>query len=145
MDEFALAFNNADVLYVLDIYAASETPIEGITAEVLTENIRRYGHKNATYLGELEGAAERVHQDLLPGNLVITLGAGSITRLSEEIVETSIQKKFILRAFDLWRRKEISVPLRQNQAFENDERRYGKLNLGKLELKVSLAFFFRLY
>ena len=43
MDEFALAFNNADVLYVLDIYAASETPIEGITAEVLTENIRNYG------------------------------------------------------------------------------------------------------
>ena len=41
MDDFALAFNNADVLYVLDIYAASETPIEGITAEVLTENIRK--------------------------------------------------------------------------------------------------------
>src|SRR5215210_158059 len=44
MDEFALAFNNADVVFVLDIYAASETPIEGITAEVLTDNIRKYGH-----------------------------------------------------------------------------------------------------
>ncbi len=94
MDEFALAFNNADVLYVLDIYAASETPIEGITAEILTDNIKKYGHKNATYLGELEGAAERVHQDLLPGDLVITLGAGSITRLSEEIVEILTRKKF---------------------------------------------------
>lgn len=64
MNEFALAFNNADVLYVLDIYAASESPIEGITAEVLTENIRQYGHKNASYIGAIETAAARVAEDL---------------------------------------------------------------------------------
>ena len=87
MDEFALAFNNADVLYVLDIYAASETPIEGITAEVLTENIRRYGHKNVQYIGSVEGAADVVCQELSEGDLVITLGAGSVTRLSDEILE----------------------------------------------------------
>jgi len=87
MDEFALAFNNADVLYVLDIYAASEKPIEGITAEILTENIRRYGHKNANYIGDIESAAERVSKDLQPGDLLITLGAGTVTRLSEEILE----------------------------------------------------------
>ena len=92
MDEFALAFNNADVLYVLDIYAASETPIEGITAEVLTENIRRFGHKNATYIGDIETAAARVSNDLLEGDLVITLGAGSVTRLSDEILE-ELKKK----------------------------------------------------
>ncbi len=87
MDEFALAFNNADVLYVLDIYAASETPIEGINAEVLSENIKRYGHKNATYIGDIDTAAARVVPDLLPGDLVITLGAGTVTRLSDEILE----------------------------------------------------------
>jgi UDP-N-acetylmuramate--alanine ligase len=87
MDEFALAFNNADVLYVLDIYAASEEPIEGITAEVLTENIRRYGHKNATYIGDIETAVQRVAPELRTGDLVITLGAGSITRLSDELLE----------------------------------------------------------
>jgi len=87
IDEFALAFNNADVLYVLDIYAASEKPIEGITAEILTENIRRYGHKNANYIGDIETAAERVSKDLQPGDLLITLGAGTVTRLSEEILE----------------------------------------------------------
>jgi UDP-N-acetylmuramate--alanine ligase len=86
MDEFALAFNNADILYVLDIYAASEQPIDGITAEILTENIRRYGHKNANYIGDIDSAASRVSKDLLPGDLVITLGAGSVTRLSEEIL-----------------------------------------------------------
>ena len=87
MDEFALSFNNADVLYVLDIYAASETPIEGITAEVLTNNIRKYGHKNATYIGDVDTAAARVTPELQEGDLVITLGAGSVTRLSDEILE----------------------------------------------------------
>lgn len=87
MDEFALAFNNADVLFVLDIYAASEAPIEGITAEVLTENIRKYGHKNASYIGDVETAAAKVTEYLQTGDLVITLGAGSVTRLSDEILE----------------------------------------------------------
>ena len=87
MDEFALAFNNADVLYVLDIYAASETPIEGITAEVLTENIRKYGHKNANYIGDVDTAAAKVSSNLQAGDLVITLGAGSVTRISDEILE----------------------------------------------------------
>jgi UDP-N-acetylmuramate--alanine ligase len=87
MYEFAVAFNNADVLYVLDIYAASEAPIEGITAMSLTENIRRYGHKKATYIGDVDTAAEKVVSTLQPGDLVITLGAGSVTRLSDEILE----------------------------------------------------------
>jgi UDP-N-acetylmuramate--alanine ligase len=85
-DEFALAFNNADVLFVLDIYAASEQPIEGVTAEVLTENIKKYGHKHASYIGGIETAAEKVVPHLREGDLVITLGAGTVTRLSEEIL-----------------------------------------------------------
>ena len=85
-DEFALAFNNADVLFVLDIYAASENPIEGISAEVLTENIKKYGHKAVTYIGGLESAADSVIPVLHEGDLVITLGAGTVTRLSEEIL-----------------------------------------------------------
>jgi UDP-N-acetylmuramate--alanine ligase len=86
MDDFVVAFNNADVLFLLDIYAASEQPIEGITAEVLTENIRRYGHKNVSYIGDIETATEKVCSHLQSGDLVITLGAGSITRLSDEIL-----------------------------------------------------------
>ncbi|CAN5291657.1 UDP-N-acetylmuramate--L-alanine ligase [soil metagenome] len=87
MNEFALAFNNADVLYVLDIYAASEQPIDGITAEVLTENIKQYGHKNVNYIGDIETVAEKVVENLQENDLVITLGAGSITRVSDEILE----------------------------------------------------------
>ena len=87
MNEFALCFNNADVLFVLDIYAASEQPIEGITAEILTENIRKYGHKNVHYIGDIETAAEKVVENLQENDLVITLGAGTVTRLSDEILE----------------------------------------------------------
>lgn len=86
MDDFVVAFNNADVLYILDIYPASEQPIEGISAEVLTENIKKYGHKNANYIGDIDIATARVLPDLREGDLVITLGAGSVTRLSDEIV-----------------------------------------------------------
>jgi UDP-N-acetylmuramate--alanine ligase len=87
MSEFALCFNNADVLFVTDIYAASEQPLEGISAEVLTENIRQYGHKYVQYIGDVETAADKVIPYLREGDLVITLGAGSITRLSDEILE----------------------------------------------------------
>ena len=86
-DDFALAFNNADVLFVLDIYAASEQPIEGITAEVLTENIRKYGHKNVTYIGDIDVAVDKVVPVLQEGDLLITLGAGTVTRLSDEFLE----------------------------------------------------------
>ncbi len=85
-DEFALAFNNADLLFLLDIYAASEQPIENVTAEILTENIKRFGHKNANYIGDLETAAAKVVPQLAEGDLVITLGAGTVTRLSDEIL-----------------------------------------------------------
>jgi UDP-N-acetylmuramate--alanine ligase len=87
MNEFALSFNNADLLFVTDIYAASELPIENVTAEVLTDNIKKYGHKNASYIGEIETAADQVIEHLQSGDLVITLGAGNITRLSDEILE----------------------------------------------------------
>jgi UDP-N-acetylmuramate--alanine ligase len=87
MEDFARSFNNADVLFLTDIYAASEQPIEGITSEILTGKIKQFGHKNVTYIGDIETAAEKVVPELRPGDLVITLGAGSVTRLSEQILE----------------------------------------------------------
>jgi UDP-N-acetylmuramate--alanine ligase len=87
IDEFASAFNNADVLLVTDIYAASEAPIEGINAEVLTGRIKSYGHKNAEYIGALEGAAESLHRTVREGDLVITLGAGSVHRSGDQLLQ----------------------------------------------------------
>ncbi len=93
LEDFALAFNNADVLFVTDIYAASESPIDGISAEILTEKIKLYGHKNATYIGDIETATEKVLPALQENDLVITLGAGSITTVSDKIIEALKNKE----------------------------------------------------
>ncbi len=87
MEEFARSFNNAERVYVLDIYPASEQPIEGITGEVLANKIEGFGHRGVRYIGGVETAAARVAADLETDDLVITLGAGSITKLSDEILE----------------------------------------------------------
>jgi UDP-N-acetylmuramate--alanine ligase len=87
MDEFARAFNNADVLLVTDIYAASEDPIAGVTAETLTEAIKSYGHKNAFYVGALDSAVKALVSEARPGDMVVTLGAGNVYQAGEQLVE----------------------------------------------------------
>jgi UDP-N-acetylmuramate--alanine ligase len=86
MEEFARSFNNADALFVADIYAASEDPIEGVTSEALTEAVKRYGHKNAHYIGALDRAAETLRGRVREGDLVITLGAGPVYRVGEQLL-----------------------------------------------------------
>src|SRR5437016_5923789 len=76
--EFLTAFNQADVLVVLDIYAAGEKPIPGVSAEELAGAIRAHGHRDVTYVG---GGRARAVEHLInitrPGDLVLTLGAGA--------------------------------------------------------------------
>jgi UDP-N-acetylmuramate--alanine ligase len=85
--EFLTAFNQADVLFVLDIYPAGEPPIPGVTAEDLADGIRAHGHRNVTYLG---GNRAEILQHLVdvvrPGDLVLTLGAGDVGQLGPELV-----------------------------------------------------------
>lgn len=87
MDEFAVAFNDADLLLVTDIYPASEDPIEGVTAAALVERIKQFGHKQADYVGELEHAVERLASVVRPGDMVLTLGAGNVYRAGEQLME----------------------------------------------------------
>jgi UDP-N-acetylmuramate--alanine ligase len=87
MDEFARSFNNADVLMVADIYAASEDPIPGVTAEALVEAVHRFGHKDARHAGPLEDAARALLEEVRPGDMVITLGAGNVYRVGEKLLE----------------------------------------------------------
>ena len=60
MDEFARSFHQADRVLVLDIYAASEQPIEGVTAEALVERMRQYGHRGAEYVGSIANGVARI-------------------------------------------------------------------------------------
>jgi UDP-N-acetylmuramate--alanine ligase len=86
MEEFARSFNNADALFVADIYAASEDPIDGITSHALTDAVKQYGHKNANYIGALDASAQILKGSVRDGDLVITLGAGPVYRVGEELL-----------------------------------------------------------
>jgi UDP-N-acetylmuramate--alanine ligase len=87
MDEFAVAFNDADVLIVADIYPASEDPIGGVTSAALVERIKQFGHKNVHYGGDVDMAARRVLEVARPGDLVLTLGAGPVYRAGEKLID----------------------------------------------------------
>jgi UDP-N-acetylmuramate--alanine ligase len=93
MEEFARSFNNADALFVTDIYAASEDPIDGINSQVLTEAIKRYGHKNAHYIGRLEDAGPIILNHVSEGDLVITLGAGPVHRAGDHLLALMRNRK----------------------------------------------------
>lgn len=86
MDEFATAFGAADEVFVLDIYEASEQPIEGITGAALAAKIRAAGHARVSYAGPVEDAARTVLPSLKPGDLVATLGAGSVTGVGPQLL-----------------------------------------------------------
>ncbi len=87
MDEFGRSFHQADWVFVTDIYAASETPIPGVSGEVLAERIQQYGHRGVEYVGTLERGVERICAIAQPGDLVLTLGAGNVVRAGDWILE----------------------------------------------------------
>ncbi len=86
MDEFGKAFHQADRVYAMDIYAASEKPIEGVTAEAMVERVRQFGHRGAEYVGTLAAGVEAISREAREGDLVLTLGAGSVTQAGELIL-----------------------------------------------------------
>jgi UDP-N-acetylmuramate--alanine ligase len=87
MDEFVNAFADADTLSILDIYAASEKPIEGITAEVLVKRIAAEGDCDVRYAASFLEAAEKAAALAGKGDLILTLGAGSVSQLGPMILE----------------------------------------------------------
>jgi len=84
--DFLTAFYDADVLILTDIYPAGEDRIEGVEAKALFEGLREYGHKDVTYLGDKKEIVEYLLRIISPGDLVITLGAGDIWQVSDELV-----------------------------------------------------------
>jgi len=87
MDEFAKSFHQADLVFVLDIYAASELPIAGITADVLARRIRDCGHRSVEYTGNIEQTADAVVRKSRERDLVLTLGAGNVWQVGERVLE----------------------------------------------------------
>ena len=87
LDEFGTAFHQADDVYLLDIYAASEEKLEGVHSEALLDKVRAYGHRSAHYVSSMEEGIDRIAAAAEPGDLIVTLGAGSVSQAAEKILE----------------------------------------------------------
>ena len=87
MDEFARAFHQADSVFVMDIYAASERPIEGISAEALVDRIRQFGHRAVEYVGTLPRGVDALYNVARDGDMALTLGAGNVWQAGEMLLE----------------------------------------------------------
>jgi UDP-N-acetylmuramate--alanine ligase len=86
-DEFCRAFHLADLLLLADIYPAGEEAIAGITSETLAEAIGRRGHRQVIYVGDLRGAGDRLAKEVRDGDVVLTLGAGSVWTAGDDLLK----------------------------------------------------------
>ena len=87
MDDFAGAFGDADAVEVLDIYAASEAPIEGITGETLAAAVRARSGRAVAYAPSIAAAVERLTSVAREGDMILTLGAGSVSQAGPLLLE----------------------------------------------------------
>src|SRR6185503_16888437 len=86
-NEFCTCFNDADTVIVADIYSAGEDPIDGITADALADGLRRGGHRHVLRLESPEQLAALVAEHGQPGDMVVCLGAGSVTKWAYALPE----------------------------------------------------------
>ena len=80
MEEFAAAFNDADVVYAAPVYAAGEQPIEGVDSAAMVSGIKARGHRSAHLVSGAEDLAGVLAGSVQPGDMVVCLGAGDITK-----------------------------------------------------------------
>lgn len=88
-DDFGKVLQAADLVFISDVYPASEKPIEGISGQTLVDAMQRHGVVPSTYLPDLATAHHAVGNALLPGDILITLGAGNVhetgTRIAHDL------------------------------------------------------------
>ncbi len=87
MDDFARSFHQADTVTVLEIYAASEQPIEGVTSEALVARIKAFGHQAAEYAPSMDAGIRAVAALASTGDAIVTLGAGRVSQAGEKVLE----------------------------------------------------------
>jgi len=86
MTAFATAFNQADILVLTDVYPAGEGPIPGVTGRALYEEVRQFGHKQVFFEPDLNKVGAVLQDILAPGDIVLVLGAGNISRTIPDII-----------------------------------------------------------
>ena len=91
-EEFTTAFHRADLLVMTDIYAASEQPIAGVTSESLLAAIKQHGQRHTHYHGEISSLSAYLAENVQEGDLVLTLGAGNIVLVGEQLLDALAEK-----------------------------------------------------
>jgi UDP-N-acetylmuramate--alanine ligase len=87
LDELAGCFEGCDRVYVLDIYAAGEPPLPGVGSGLLVGRMHEVGLNNARYAPSEEQVLEELVNDARPGDLIVTIGAGSVWKIGEALAE----------------------------------------------------------
>ena len=87
MEDFQSAFNDADIVFVTPVYAAGEQPIEGVDAEALAEGLRAHGHRMVRTVADLDDLSLALRDLAAPGDLIICMGAGDITKWAAGLAE----------------------------------------------------------
>jgi UDP-N-acetylmuramate--alanine ligase len=82
--EFFTAFYEANALILLDIYAAAETPIPGVSSQLLYEGIKEHGHRDVHYLTERHQVVPFLRHCVREGDILLTLGAGDVWKVAQE-------------------------------------------------------------
>ncbi|MGI9859931.1 UDP-N-acetylmuramate--L-alanine ligase [Moorella naiadis] len=91
--EFGQVFQQADVVIVNDIYPAGEAPLPGVSAQLITREIRGNGHQQVYYLPTLEETLAFLKESCAPGDLVLTLGAGDVWRVGRDLAQFLAEKQ----------------------------------------------------
>ncbi len=86
-EEFGAAFGGADVAIITDVYSAGEKPIEGVSGELICDSAARAGHPDVRYVARREDVPDAILDNLRPGDLVLTIGAGDIYKTGHQILE----------------------------------------------------------
>jgi UDP-N-acetylmuramate--alanine ligase len=84
-EDFRSSFNQADILVMTEIYAAGEAPIEGVNGEILSEAISTAGHKNVVFTSTMQAGMEFLYREARPGDAILTIGAGSVGRVLDQL------------------------------------------------------------
>ena len=86
MEEFAAAFDDSDVVIVSEIFAAGDAPIPGVSGKVLAGEVAAHGHGDVRFIGQIDVIVQTLPRELRAGDLVLTLGAGDISKLGPRIL-----------------------------------------------------------
>jgi UDP-N-acetylmuramate--alanine ligase len=98
MEDFQTAFNDADRVLVTPVYAAGEQPIAGVDADALVEGLKRRGHRQAGVIADAEGLADELAGSIEPGDMIVCLGAGDITRWAAGLADAIEARRAVVAA-----------------------------------------------